>query len=76
MILNEWLTVASYTTIIQAADFVAGTNFVAKIHDGLENGKRMVMVLSPEYLTSKYTKAEWTAAFANAPAMIWLRLWA
>jgi hypothetical protein len=65
--IGDWLDHAGYTTILQAADFVAGSNFVSKMHAALQTGPRLIMVLSPDYLAAKFPEAEWTAAFAKDP---------
>src|SRR5687767_6182746 len=65
--LGDWLEQAGYTTVFQQQDFVPATNFAAEMHKALQNMKRMIMVLSPDYLTAKFPMAEWTAAFATDP---------
>src|SRR5215831_2143866 len=53
----EWiawqLEGAGYTTIIQMWDFAAGSNFIAGMDKGLANSKRVIAVLSPNYLQSQ-----------------------
>jgi hypothetical protein len=68
--LANWLDQAMFTTILQEQDFVAGSNFVAEMHHALKSAKRLIMVLSPDYLTAKFPEAEWTAAFASDPTML------
>ncbi len=67
----EWiawqLEEAGYSVIIQAWDFRPGGNFVLDMQRAVENGARVIAVLSPDYLTSKYTAPEWAAAFALDP---------
>lgn len=58
---------AGYTTFLQAWDFTAGGNFVQKMDEGTRTCERTIAVLSPNYLTSKFTKPEWYAAFARDP---------
>lgn len=65
--IGDWLDQAGFTTILQAADFVAGSNFVSAIHSALEQSQRMILVLSPDYLSARFPEAEWTAAFAKDP---------
>jgi len=67
----EWiawqLEQASYSTVIQAWDFHAGSNFVLDMQRGLAEAKRVIAVLSPNYLASRFTQPEWAAAFAQDP---------
>lgn len=63
----DWLDQAGFTTVSQAQDFVAGSNFVSEMHNALQGAKRLIMVLSPEYLRAKFPEAEWTAALASDP---------
>ncbi|HEX4374218.1 MAG TPA: toll/interleukin-1 receptor domain-containing protein [Puia sp.] len=68
--LANWLDQAMFSTILQEQDFVAGSNFVSEMHNALKNTKRLIMVLSPDYLSAKFPEAEWTAAFASNPTML------
>lgn len=63
----DWLDQACFTTILQANNFVAGSNFVSEIHTALERAQRIILVLSPAYLTARFPEAEWTGAFAKDP---------
>jgi hypothetical protein len=67
----EWiawtLEEKGYTTIIQAWDFLPGSNFALEMKKGLDRARRMLAVLSPNYLSSKFAQAEWAAAFARDP---------
>jgi tetratricopeptide (TPR) repeat protein len=67
----EWiawqLEEAKYTTIIQAWDFGAGNNFVAEMQKAAAEAERTIAVLSPDYLKSRFTLPEWTAAFGSDP---------
>jgi hypothetical protein len=63
----DWLDQAHFTTILQANNFVAGSNFVSEIHTALEQAQRIILVLSPDYLTAPFPEAEWMAAFAKNP---------
>jgi hypothetical protein len=56
-----------FTTIIQAWDFRPGSNFALEMKNGLERALRVLAVLSPNYLSSKFAQAEWAAAFARDP---------
>ena len=67
----EWiawtLEEKGYTTIIQSWDFLPGSNFALEMKKGLASARRMLAVLSPNYLSSKFAQAEWAAAFARDP---------
>ncbi len=56
-----------YSTIIEAWDFGAGSNFVLDMDRALKQARRMILVLSPNYLESSFTGPEWAAAFAADP---------
>ena len=57
------LEAESYTTIIQAWDFRPGDNFIAAMDHALATCRHTLGVLSPNYLASVFTRAEWTAAY-------------
>jgi tetratricopeptide (TPR) repeat protein len=67
----EWmawhLEAAGYSVLIQAWDFLPGTNFVLKMDEAAKESQRTIAVLSPDYLTALYTQSEWAAAFAQDP---------
>jgi tetratricopeptide (TPR) repeat protein len=67
----EWiawcLEEAGYTTIIQAWDFRPGNNFVLEMQEASAKAERTIAVLSPDYVSSKFTQPEWAAAFAKDP---------
>jgi tetratricopeptide (TPR) repeat protein len=67
----EWiawqLEATGYTTIVQAWDFGAGQNFVLAMQKAAVEAERTIAVLSPDYLTSRFTAPEWAAAFARDP---------
>lgn len=65
--LGNWLDQALFTTILQEQDFVAGSNFVSQMHGALKEAERLILVLSPDYLSSKFAESEWTAAFVSDP---------
>ena len=54
--------------LIQAWDFVSGTNWVQSMQAGTRDAARTIAVLSGEYLTSVFGGAEWQAAWASDPA--------
>jgi hypothetical protein len=51
--------------VLQAWDFAPGDNFVARMQDASEQAKRTIAVLSPDYLESRFSREEWTAALAE-----------
>ena len=67
----EWiawqLEEASYAVILQAWDFLPGSNFVVQMDRALTLAPRMIAVLSPQYLSALYTQPEWAAAFRRDP---------
>ncbi len=65
--IGDWLDQSGFSTILQAQDFVAGSNFVSEMHKAVQRGKRTLAVLSPDYLGAKFPEAEWAAAFAKDP---------
>lgn len=56
-----------YSTILQAWDFKAGSNFVLQMHQALQEAERMISVLSQNYLDAIYTQPEWAAFFGRDP---------
>ena len=67
----EWiawqLETAGYTTMLQAWDFVAGSNFVDDMDTATRQANRTIAVLSPDYFSSEFTFPEWEAAFRRDP---------
>lgn len=67
----EWiawqLEDAGYTTVLQAWDFQAGSNFVIEMHQAASDAERTIALLSNNYLQSRFTQPEWAAAFAQDP---------
>jgi tetratricopeptide (TPR) repeat protein len=67
----EWiawiLESAGYTTVIQAWDFQAGSNFVLEMDKATKTARRTIPVLSADYLAARYTAPEWAVAFAQDP---------
>ena len=58
---------AGYRVLIQAWDFVPGSNWVDRMQDGAARAVRTIAVLSDEYLKSVYGGTEWQAAWAGDP---------
>ncbi|MEO3823707.1 TIR domain-containing protein [Actinomadura sp. B10D3] len=61
------LEAAGHRTMMQAWDFVPGTNFIDFMDRGLSEAKAVVAVLSRNYLRSRYGRLEWTAALRADP---------
>jgi hypothetical protein len=63
-----WLLIDSgYSVVIQASDFPPGANYVLEMHRGLAETEKTIVILSPDFLDSKFTQAEWAAVFAKDP---------
>ncbi|MBL7489569.1 TIR domain-containing protein [Frankia sp. AgB1.9] len=67
----EWvawqLEDAGYHVLIQAWDFVPGTNWQIKMDEGVRRATRTIAILSSAYLDSVYGRQEWQAAQAADP---------
>jgi hypothetical protein len=71
----DWqVTAQGYSTIVQAWDFAPGDNFVVAIDSALKVCKRIILVLSPDYLQSVWCRTEWSAALADDPVGIQKKL--
>jgi hypothetical protein len=70
----EWiagqLEAHGYSSRIQAWDFGQGGNFVTDIDDALRACRRMILVLSPDYLRSVWCRNEWSSILASDPASV------
>jgi formylglycine-generating enzyme required for sulfatase activity len=66
---------ADFGTVCQYQDFKPGGNFVADIHRALQETQCTLLLLSPDFLRSPYTEAEWTASWALDPTSREGRLW-
>ena len=67
----EWiawqLESAGHSTLLQAWDFVPGSDWVYRMQEATAAATRTIAVLSSSYLESVYGGAEWRLAFANDP---------
>ncbi|MEU0870277.1 TIR domain-containing protein [Nocardia brasiliensis] len=61
---------AGYRTLIQAWDFVPGTNFIDFMDRGVRDSAVVLLVLSDNYLQSRYGTMEWQAAFRTDPGKL------
>ena len=57
-----------HKVLVQAWDFVPGSNWIQGMQAGAARAARTIAVLSPAYLESEYGTAEWQAAWASDPA--------
>lgn len=64
--IGEVLEGAGYRVRLQAWDFRPGDNFMALMDEALGGCRQTLGVLSPAYLESVFTRAEWTAAYRQA----------
>jgi hypothetical protein len=55
------------SVVMQAWDFVPGSNFVLEMQQASGSARRTIAILSPDYLTSRFAPPEWAAAFAQDP---------
>jgi hypothetical protein len=56
-----------YQVLIQAWDFVPGSNWISGMQAGTRDAVRTIAVLSEAYLRSAYSPAEWQPALADDP---------
>jgi TIR domain-containing protein len=65
----EWiawqLEANDYSVEFQAWDFSSGDDFIARMNRVLKESERTLAVLTPKYFESRFTEAEWSAAFAE-----------
>jgi hypothetical protein len=68
----EWLAweleAAGYTTVLQAWDMPPGTAFVHAMDQAVQHTRQTLLVLSPAYLRSAMTRAEWRPGFVADPS--------
>jgi TIR domain/NB-ARC domain len=64
--ISQQLENAGYSTILPGRDFLPGRNVPLEMNK-VTQAKRTIAVLSPHYLTSKFTQAEWTTVFHQDP---------
>ncbi len=67
----EWiawqLEEAQYSTILQAWDFQPGMDFVLEMDKATRVARCTIVVLSPGYLSARYTQPAWAVAFRRDP---------
>ncbi|MEU8659890.1 TIR domain-containing protein [Actinoplanes philippinensis] len=59
---------AGYSTMLQAWDFVPGTNFIDFMDRGVSRSAAVIAILSRNYIRSTYGRLEWQAAMRSSPA--------
>ncbi len=57
------LEATGYKVVLQDWDFGPGVNFVGKMQQASTDAKQTIAVLSERYFQSRFTEAEWAAAF-------------
>jgi hypothetical protein len=57
-----------HRVLVQAWDFVPGSNWIQGMQAGVQDAARTIAVLSDEYLKSVFASAEWQAAWASDPS--------
>lgn len=65
--LRGWLEEAGHSTFMQHPDFHAGSNIVLKMDEGVKTCRRVLAVVSPDYLAASFTQPEWAAFFGKDP---------
>jgi hypothetical protein len=74
----EWiaweLEAAGYTTVLQAWHMPPGSSFAHAMDQALQHSRHTLLVLSPAYLRSAMTQAEWRAGFVADPSGLQRRL--
>src|SRR5215831_14688390 len=56
-----------HSVLVQAWDFVPGSNWIQGMRAGGSGAARTIAVLSDDYLASEFGTAEWEAAWASDP---------
>ncbi|WP_213958723.1 toll/interleukin-1 receptor domain-containing protein [Variovorax sp. dw_954] len=74
----EWVSqqveALGMSVVMQAWDFEAGDNFVARMHAALQQCERMLLILSRHSLDARFTNEEWQAAFALGQRIVPVRV--
>jgi tetratricopeptide (TPR) repeat protein len=68
----EWIASqledAGHTLLLQGRDFAPGTNFAQWMHEAIvDQSTRTIAIISPDYLSSRFGRPEWSEAFARDP---------
>lgn len=67
LFVDDVLRKAGYRVFAQFRDMPAGSDFVVEMNRGLAETGRLVAILSPQYVASKFCQAEWNAAYLADP---------
>lgn len=67
LFVDDVLRKAGYRVFAQLRDMPAGSDFVVEMNRGLAETGRLVAILSPQYVASKFCQAEWNAAYLADP---------
>ena len=59
------LEAAGYRVFVSAWDFRPGMDFLTLMEQGIKRAKRLLVILSPDYLNSAYGTAEWRAVYTD-----------
>lgn len=57
-----------YRVLIQAWDFLPGSNWILGVEEGIRLSRRTIAILSDSYAKSAYGSAEWQSAWAADPS--------
>ena len=62
----EWacwvLESAGFTVVSQNWDLRPGANFIVEMHKAVQQTRKTIVLISPDYLASSYERSEWNAA--------------
>lgn len=62
----DWtLRSLNYSTFVQFNDIPWGSNFIVGMDKGLKNAERLILIVSPDSLTSGFVESEWSVAKAK-----------
>lgn len=67
LFVDDVLRKAGYRVFAQFRDMPAGSDFIVEMNRGLAASGRLVAILSPHYVTSKFCQAEWNAVYRVDP---------
>lgn len=67
MWITHWLELAQYRVIYQKRDFRPGENFVLRMDDALKTARKIIMVLTDDYVDAPFPQSEWASMFAQDP---------
>lgn len=67
LFVDDVLRKAGYRVFAQFRDMPAGSDFIVEMNRGLAVSGRLVAILSPHYVCSKFCQAEWNAAYRVDP---------